>query len=286
MTDPVNLFLSELFFQLTLKITNLLRHGNNTGLNDLLAKDGSIPISLLLPFLVLFIHLPRQIKKINFPDDFVLEEWHLLVAIWFEQDKEKHQKDDSECKKRLTIFMKDDKFWVMANHGHTITIERDWLPVDPTKFPVIFHGTFVTCFSSIIRNGILKMQRIFVCASVLMGVGRKDSEIGFLINVKRLIELGIIPFFSTNGKENVVQVDNIPPEAFVGIVACKSFIDKQLFKRIELDDGSFLIPTDEKFDGFDIGPDWVLCRRVKKNLVCKSTSRFFTFEIVSNVSNI
>ncbi len=65
---------------------------------------------------------------------------------------------DSNDKKRFTF--NDDKTKIRANQGHSIEVNVELEPIEPPEF--LYHGTAEKYLESILKNGLLKQNRLHV----------------------------------------------------------------------------------------------------------------------------
>lgn len=118
-------------------------------------------------------------------------------------------------KKRFSF--SEDGLKIRANQGHSLEdVKIEYQPVKNVK--ILYHGTTIQNYDSIMNNGLMKMSRNHVHLSesekIATEVGKRYSKgrsnlIIFEVNVKRMIEEGLIILKSEN---NVYLTEHVAPK--------------------------------------------------------------------------
>ncbi len=103
-------------------------------------------------------------------------------------------------KQRFTF--SDDYVRIRANQGHTVNVDLEFEPTEPTGF--LYHGTVEKFVDNIRLNGLQKMQRLHVHLSkdleTAVKVGsRRGKPIVLKINAPKMHTDGHIFYLSKNG---------------------------------------------------------------------------------------
>eukprot|EP00002_Diphylleia_rotans_P003192 TRINITY_DN12169_c0_g1_i1.p1 TRINITY_DN12169_c0_g1~~TRINITY_DN12169_c0_g1_i1.p1 ORF type:complete len:205 (-),score=41.31 TRINITY_DN12169_c0_g1_i1:166-780(-) len=115
----------------------------------------------------------------------------------------------SDSKGRFSITLVDGAAFIRANQGHTIELDEEQLLVeikDPSKYPIVVHGTYMNAWASIREQGLKRMSRNHIHfakglpgdPSVKSGM-RTDCNVFIFINLARAMSDGIRFFESSNG---------------------------------------------------------------------------------------
>ena len=130
-------------------------------------------------------------------------------------------------KKRFNLILKDSKYYIAANQGHSIKINSNLLrkiTLENTHlFPNVIHGTYKKNLDSILKNGLNKMSRIHIhftteCDNKKVISGMRSSCNVFIhMNLCKLIEDGYEFYISQN---NVI----LSPGNKDGIIDPKYFL--------------------------------------------------------------
>jgi putative RNA 2'-phosphotransferase len=107
----------------------------------------------------------------------------------------------------------EDRTRIRASQGHSVEVELGYEPAEPPE--ILYHGTSLDSFESIVREGILKMDRHAVHMSVdkdkalEFAARRRPSPGVLMIQAKRMAEAGHLFTVSTNG---VWLTNTVPPQ--------------------------------------------------------------------------
>ncbi|AYV85382.1 MAG: RNA 2 - tpt1 family protein [Satyrvirus sp.] len=117
---------------------------------------------------------------------------------------------DTNDKKRFELVEKNNKWYIRAVQGHSISeINLDLglhLVKDPSEIPIVVHGTTIEAYKLIKQTGINRMSRNHIHfahgtpddKSVISGM-RKTSEVMVYIDVPKAMDAGIKFYKSSNG---------------------------------------------------------------------------------------
>ncbi|MBX5147310.1 RNA 2'-phosphotransferase [Rhizobium lentis] len=122
---------------------------------------------------------------------------------------------ENNPKKRFTLA--DNR--IRANQGHSIDVDLALKPVEPPA--ALFHGTSLTSWSSIAREGLKKMQRHHVHLSAdvetarIVAMRRKGEYVILRVDAARMFSEGHSFFVSDNGVwlTESVPVQFLSPDA-------------------------------------------------------------------------
>ncbi|MBQ2603595.1 MAG: RNA 2'-phosphotransferase [Acutalibacteraceae bacterium] len=106
----------------------------------------------------------------------------------------------------------EDKTKIRANQGHSINVDVELKPTVPPE--ILYHGTSWRFVGSIQKNGILKMNRLYVHLSpdeeTALKVGKRHgSPVIFKVLSGDMHKAGCVFYLSEN---NVWLTDSVPPQ--------------------------------------------------------------------------
>jgi putative RNA 2'-phosphotransferase len=107
---------------------------------------------------------------------------------------------DTNAKKRFAF--NNDLTLIRANQGHSVEVDLQYAPQIPPA--LLYHGTGIQSVDTILKNGLLKMQRHHVHLSAdqdtAIKVGRRHGKPAVLsIDAKQMANQGHTFFQSANG---------------------------------------------------------------------------------------
>lgn len=100
----------------------------------------------------------------------------------------------------------DDVWWIRANQGHSLIVDNLELEriTDPSKYPVVLHGTYLPAWNKIKHEGLRRMTRNHIhlatgkFGEAKSGV-RRNCEVFIYIDLGRAMAAGIEFYVSSNG---------------------------------------------------------------------------------------
>ena len=112
----------------------------------------------------------------------------------------------------------DDKLKIRACQGHTISVDVDLVEKKPPIY--LYHGTSTKSIASIMKDGILKMKRLYVHLITDIDVAKNNgSRFGspcvIVVNSGDMFDNGIKFYESKNG---VWLTDKVEPKYFLDII--------------------------------------------------------------------
>ena len=121
----------------------------------------------------------------------------------------------ADKKGRYAVKLQDHRLVsIAANQGHTVKdIKLSFEEGIPP--PTLFHGSTEKAAASILKNGLLKMQRHHVHLSADIETARqvasrrKDVPVIFIVSTSKMVQLGVKFYVSPN---LVWLVEHVPPE--------------------------------------------------------------------------
>ena len=146
---------------------------------------------------------------------------------------------DSCNKKRFTIKLVNNKYYIAANQGHSLKIKSDLLkPITLENYhnyenKDIIHGSFLRAKNKILKQGLSKMKRIHIHFTtkidpnkVISGI-RRSCEIYIYINMEKALQDGYLFYESPNG---VILCPGdsrgfLPPEYFIKVINKKDLFN-------------------------------------------------------------
>ena len=101
---------------------------------------------------------------------------------------------------------------IRALYGHSVEVDLDYVPLTPPD--ILFHGTAMKSYTSIIENGIMSRNRQFVHLSedkeTAISVGqRHGNPIVLEIDASKMLQDGCVFY---NPKEGIWLTDLVKPE--------------------------------------------------------------------------
>jgi 2'-phosphotransferase len=134
---------------------------------------------------------------------------------------------DSNEKKRFSLILKNNEYYIRANQGHSLEVGKlidDEVTLEKIDNPIeIFHGTEKKYIDSIVENGLNRGSRKHI--HLVSEIEKEKQTSGFknisnriiIVNMKKCMEDGMIFYKSEN---NVILT-----EGFDGVIDSKYFID-------------------------------------------------------------
>lgn len=112
---------------------------------------------------------------------------------------------NNDLKGRFSLIQRDNEWFMRANQGHSVAsvTESALTPItDPDSVPNAVHGTFRKHLSSILENGLSRMERNHIhfaqTATAESGV-RKSATVFIYVDLSKAINEGIKFYLSENG---------------------------------------------------------------------------------------
>ena len=121
-------------------------------------------------------------------------------------------------KKRFTLELRNETYFIRANQGHTISSVKDELlliEIKPGYIDNVVHSTFRKNYDLIKLNGLCRMSRNHIhfakSKDVSSGI-RKNAEVYIYVDVNKAMEAGIKFYESSNG---VILSPGIGEDGFI-----------------------------------------------------------------------
>ena len=125
---------------------------------------------------------------------------------------------DNNEKKRFTLELRNETYFIRANQGHTINSVKDELLLIEIKqgyIDNVVHSTFRKNYELIKLNGLCRMSRNHIhfakSKDVSSGI-RKNAEVYIYVDVNKAMEAGIKFYESSNG---VILSPGIGEDGFI-----------------------------------------------------------------------
>ena len=125
---------------------------------------------------------------------------------------------DNNEKKRFTLELRNETYFIRANQGHTINSVKDELllnEIKPGYINNVVHSTFRKNYDLIKLNGLCRMSRNHIhfakSKDVASGI-RKNAEVYIYVDVNKAMEAGIKFYESSNG---VILSPGIGEDGFI-----------------------------------------------------------------------
>lgn len=125
---------------------------------------------------------------------------------------------DNNEKKRFTLELRNETYFIRANQGHTINSVKDELlliEIKPGYINNVVHSTFRKNYDLIKLNGLCRMSRNHIhfakSKDVSSGI-RKNAEVYIYIDVNKAMDAGIKFYESSNG---VILSPGIGEDGFI-----------------------------------------------------------------------
>lgn len=179
---------------------------------------------------------------------------------------------ETDAKQRYSIVTKNNgQTYIKANQGHSISEINETGMKEITldnvdEYTEVVHGTFKDRLSSIIKNGLSKMDRNHIHFAIglpgdnkVVSGARQNANIFIFVDIKQAMEDGMKFFISENKVILTKGIDGVLSSKYFKKILDKdgSFVDVSLISKDEHNHYDFLVVLDFEATCDETDPKWV-----------------------------